>query len=103
MPLVKSIQEVSRHRNGVGGAPFYAVRFTSDEVQGHPDANFLATVFDDSGVCAVICLDLIPTVGVKFAHGNSWRGDRFEGELRQAIREIYGDDDGGEKDEDEDE
>lgn len=39
----------------------------------------------EKGSCAVICLDLIPEVGVKFGGGNSWRGDHYEDELRKAI------------------
>lgn len=101
--LVKSIQEVAWHRNGIMGEGFYAVRFTSDidaddgtfggklkkplyePTDGKKDANFLAILFDEPGRCAVICLDLIPTCGVKFAGGNSWRGDHYETELRAAI------------------
>ena len=98
--LVKSVQEVSWHRNGIGGQGFYAVRFTSDidgvsaaksktwnipQTEGRKDANFLAILFDDPGQCAVICLDLVPTCGVKFAGGNSWRGDQYEPELRKAV------------------
>jgi hypothetical protein len=97
MELVKSVQEVSYHRNGVCGNGFYAVRFTSDieaddgnwgspEAPARPGANFLAIVFDEPGSCAVICLDLIESVGVKFAGGNSWRGDQYEPELRKAIK-----------------
>ncbi len=96
--LVKAVQEVAFHRNGVGGNGFYAVLFTSDIEAvtdtrwgnplspGKPGARFLATVFDEPGSCAVICLDLIESVGVKFAGGNSWRGDQYEPELREAIR-----------------
>ncbi len=98
---VRSVQEVAFHRNGIGGNGFYAVRFTSDvpvisekesefvnvpPTKGKNNANWLAILFDDPGSCAVICLDLIPTCGVKFAGGNSWRGDNFEPELREAIK-----------------
>ena len=103
--LVKSVQEVAYHRNGISGKGFYAVRFTSDieeddgtlggrippvhpTVAAHESANWLAIVTDDPGECYVICLDLIPTCGVKFAGGNSWRGDHYEAELRNDIREL---------------
>lgn len=101
MKHVKTVQEVAYHRNGIGGTGFYAVRFTADiepqseedskiwntpATAGQKDANWLAIVFDEPGSCAVVCLDLIPTCGVKFAGGNSWRGDRFEPELRDAIK-----------------
>ena len=94
--LVKAVREVAFHRNGVGGNGFYAVRFTSDieaddgrwgspVAPAYPDANFLGIVFDEPGSCAVICLDRIADCGVKFAGGNSWRGDQYEPELRDAI------------------
>ena len=72
------IQEIAHHRNGVGGDDFYAVRFRDGK------NNMLATVFASIGQCAVICLDLIPQVGVTFGF-NSWRGDTFEDTLRAAI------------------
>ena len=94
---VKSVEEVAWHRNGVGGTGFYAVRFTADiepddgrlsgcdPTTGVKDAKWLAILFDAPGECAVICTDLLATKGVKFAGGNSWRGDGFEPELRAAI------------------
>lgn len=90
---VKKVVEVSFHRNGIAGVGFYAVRFVAniDDELGkivRSDANFLAIIFDAPGFCAVTCLDLIETCGVKFAGGNSWRGDVFEPELRKAIEET---------------
>ncbi len=86
--LINAVQEVAYHRNGVCGRGFYAVRFTADvEEVGPKDANWLATLTDDAGECYVICLDLIPTCGVRFAGGNSWRGDHYEPELREAIKQ----------------
>lgn len=100
--LVNSIQEVAYHRNGVCGEGFYAIRFTADIEDldpklvelfgneqpgaGQKDANWLAILFDGEGQCAVTCLDLIAACGVKFAGGNSWRGDNYEPELREAIK-----------------
>ena len=78
------IQEIASHRNGVCGECFHAVRFRwmpHDEM-----ANFLATVFEAEGACAVICLDTIDEYGVS-TPGNSWRGDYFESDLRKAISE----------------
>ena len=97
--IINSVEEVSFHRNGVGGNGFYAVLFTADlktvsekeaavwaltAGEGKKDAKWLAIVFDEPGSCAVICLDLLPARGVKFG-GNSWRGDLYEPELREAI------------------
>lgn len=80
-----NIQEIAYHRNGVGGLGFYAIRFQWKPDDSTKLENFLATVFDDAGACAVIGLDRIETQGVAFAGGNSWRGDNFESELRKAI------------------
>jgi len=110
MANVKNIQEIAYHRNGISGEGFYAVRFTADiegigkkeaafwNVPAEPtqaDANFLAILFDGPGQCAVICTDRIATHGVKFAGGNSWRGDHYEDELRAAIEALDGNTSGG--------
>ncbi len=99
--LINAIQEVAYHRNGICGRGFYAIRFTSDiegvtpaeaemwnQVPGEPvkDAKWIATVTDTPGECYVICVDLLETRGVKFG-GNSWRGDHYEPELREAIKQ----------------
>jgi len=86
-----SVQEVSWHRNGISGVGFYAVRFKAEvglDAVGKKDANWLGILFDTPGECAVICLDLLETCGVKFGGGNSWRGDAFETELREAIKNM---------------
>lgn len=83
--IVDEVLEVAFHRNGICGRGFYAVRFLST-VEGKGKLNFLATLTDDPGECYVICTDLLPTCGVKFAGGNSWRGDHYEDELREAIK-----------------
>jgi hypothetical protein len=97
--LIKAIDEISYHRNGISGLGFYAVRFTSDieaddgafniyeqPDTAQPNAKFLACVFDEPGCVAVICTDRLESHGISFAKGNSWRGDRFEPELREAIK-----------------
>jgi hypothetical protein len=95
--LIDSIDEVAWHRNGVGGRGFYAIRFTAGieaddgkfsgcEATGAKiGLKWLAVLTDDPGECYVICTDLLETCGVKFAGGNSWRGDHYEPELRKAI------------------
>lgn len=77
-----AIQEVSWHRNGISGEGFYAVRFQWG-VSGSVE-NFIATVFDAPGHCAVLSLDRMNKSGVAFGE-NSWRGDEIEDRLRQAI------------------
>ena len=84
MKLIKKIKQIDRHRNGVHGAPFYAVLFEQKEERGL----MLGIVFDEPAHCAVVAVDPLSTdVGVTFSQ-NSWRGDNYEPELRQAILEY---------------
>lgn len=76
---VKEIVEIAFHRNGVGGTPFFAVRFKDGE-----NCLYLAILTHTYGECYVICTDLLESEGVGFGR-NSWRGDAFEDELRPAI------------------
>lgn len=94
-----TVIEVASHRNGVCGEPFHVIRFLwspsrirqdVDPAPSRDDAepeNFLAIVHDQPGFCSVIGLDRIEDMGVRFAGGNSWRGDHFESFLRNAIEE----------------
>ena len=84
------IQEASFHRNGVSGLGFYTVLFKWRPKDAEAPENFLATLFDNPGACAVISLDRIETQGIGFACGNSWRGDYFEEELRKQIAKRFG-------------
>lgn len=77
------VLQVEYHRNGVGGEPFYAVRFRDVDQRGE----FLASVFEDLGYVAVINLTLVGEHGVAFGL-NSWRGDRYEPMLRLAIKDY---------------
>jgi len=81
------VQEIAFHRNGISGVGFYAVTFLWQPEDATGKEMFLAIVFDEPGECAVVGVDRIGTCGVKFAGGNSWRGDRFEDALRAAIKE----------------
>jgi hypothetical protein len=76
------VQEISYHRNGIAGEGFYAVRFRWETDRGME--NFIGTVFDGRGQCAVLSLDRIAANGVAFGV-NSWRGDTVEAALRVAI------------------
>jgi len=76
-----TIKAIDHHRNGVGGAPFYVVLFR-DEVE---QANMVGIVFDAPDHVAVLDVDKAAAGNVAFG-SNSWRGDRYEGDLRQAIQ-----------------
>ena len=81
--LVKKVHQVSFHRNGIGGAGFHAILFDASLDTG--THLMVATVFDQPGHVAVLQVKPLSTdVGVKFG-ANSWRGDCFERELRDAI------------------
>jgi len=79
------IEEVAWHRNGISGVGFYAIRFLWQPDDARTKERFLGIVFDEPGHCSVIGIDRLSTQGVAFAGGNSWRGDRFEEDLRRAI------------------
>ena len=82
------IIEKAYHRNGIAGEGFWAVRFqhTPDDTRNAKPETFVATLFDGAGRCAVLSVDRLSAVGVKFGV-NSWRGDVFEDDLRRAINE----------------
>lgn len=77
-----SVYEVAYHRNGVSGAPFYAIRFR-EFIEGKA-RHFCASVFEEAGYVSVVCLDMIEAHGVDSAW-NAWRGDYYEPHLRAAI------------------
>jgi hypothetical protein len=83
------IKSASWHRNGVGGVGFYAILFT-DKEQG----NMVASLFDESGYCAIYNVDELVKGNISFACGNSWRGDRYESELRPLLQ-VYLEKEGG--------
>jgi hypothetical protein len=64
----------SYHRNGVGGAGFYACSFLY--LRGAQTVEMRAVVFDAVGHVAVTSNNLV----------QRWRGDDFEPVLREAIK-----------------
>ena len=76
------IKEIAKHRNGVGGAPFYVVLFSDDEA----GKNMMGIVFDEKNHVAVLDVDMLADGNIAFGD-NSWRGDRYEPYLREAIAE----------------
>lgn len=80
------IIEASYHRNGVGGEGFTAILF-----KDHDDKKsgvFIASLFEESGYCAVYSVSELSKGNIAFARGNSWRGDRFEAQLRPALKKY---------------
>ena len=93
-----NVQEIAYHRNGVSGEPFYVVSFSDPDAVGEmpgADGEMVAVVFDmgeadDAATftnprTAVFDRELLGAGVIAFAE-NSWRGDHYDHELRQAIR-----------------
>jgi hypothetical protein len=74
------IIDIASHRNGVHGAPFYAVLFDEGIRGGHK----VAILFEAEAHCAVLDVTKLAKGDVAFG-SNSWRGDVYEPELREAI------------------
>lgn len=77
------IISASYHRNGICGAGFYAIIFDDSK-----NGRMVASIFDESGYCAVYNIEELAKGNIEFARGNSWRGDDFEHELRPALEEY---------------
>jgi|GEM_PF-3212922 hypothetical protein len=85
MNIIKKITAIDYHRNGIAGNGFYVATFTAR----HPGGNFMmAVVFPEPGNCAVFSVPELAKCNIQFAQGNSWRGDWYEPELRDAIDKL---------------
>jgi hypothetical protein len=83
MSELKNLQILSAdfHRNGVGGAPF-KVALVDDPSDGDVK---LVIMFEERYHTAVLSLDkLIQNEDIEFG-SNSYRGDRFDDELRPEL------------------
>lgn len=78
------VLEVDHHRNGVGGEPFDVVLFEDSE----NDGTFVGILFAEPLTVAVLNIDKLSNGDIAFG-SNSWRGDRYEGDLREAVRKHY--------------
>jgi hypothetical protein len=88
MELDLKIIEASWHRNGIGGAGFYAIIF-DDAEEGRMIASLFDIPDDEHGVvCAVYNVDELAKGNISFANGNSWRGDRYEHALKPLLEEY---------------
>jgi hypothetical protein len=73
------IEQIQRHRNGICGAPFYVLMF------GDPDVGrMVGIVFEQPHHVAVLHVDKLASGNITFGE-NSWRGDKYEPYLREAI------------------
>lgn len=87
--LIKDVH-IDYHRNGVCGNGFYVATFKwmDDDINPPRERHMVATIFHDQGNCAVFDIDELVKDNISFANGNSWRGDHFEPELREKIKQI---------------
>jgi len=74
-----TIKAIDHHRNGVCGAPFNVVLFRDEAEQ----ANMVGIIFYAPDHVAVLDVDKAAAGDVAFG-SNSWRGDHYEDDLRQA-------------------
>lgn len=81
------IEQVQRHRNGIGGAPFHVLIFRDPE-----EGRMVGIVFEQECHVAVFHLEKLASCNILFGE-NSWRGDKYEPHLRRAITEFVGRDD----------
>ena len=81
-----TIEQIENHRNGIGGEPFWIVKFRD------PRIPMLAIVFPLeegqtwNGRVAVFNQELLSKGEIRFGW-NSYRGDVYEHALREAISE----------------
>jgi hypothetical protein len=76
-----TLEQIEYHRNGICGAPFHVMIFQDSE-----EGRMLGIVFDEPYHGAVFNLDKLALGNIAFGV-NSWRGDRYEPQLRQLIQE----------------
>ena len=73
------IENIQYHRNGVCGAPFHVLIFRDPD-----EGRMVGIVFEQPQHVAVFNLDKLASGNIAFGV-NSWRGDRYEWPLRNAI------------------
>jgi hypothetical protein len=70
------VKDVAHHRNGVGGNPFYVIRFTDKRQE------MVGILFEEPRSVAVFDSRLLAEGIIAFGD-NSWRGDEYEPFLRR--------------------
>lgn len=75
-----TLEQTARHRNGVCGAPFHVTLFRDEA-----ERLMLGIVFDEPGYVAVLDLQEVAAGNIAFG-SNSWRGDRYETGLCEAVK-----------------
>ena len=81
-----TIFSIAHHRNGIDGAPFHIALFRDHGPEG---SRKIGIVFDAPRHCAVLDVTKLAAGDIAFG-SNSWRGDNYETNLRQAIERAEG-------------
>ena len=82
------IQDAARHRNGVGGAPFYVALFTDERDEDVEGKQMIGITFPEYDMAtAVFDLELLSQGVIAFME-NSFRGDYFDAELRRKAEKF---------------
>ncbi len=74
-----TIENIQHHRNGIAGAPFNVLLF-----QDPDEGRMVGIVFEEEYHVAVLDIAKLSKGDIAFG-SNSWRGDRYEPHLREAI------------------
>jgi hypothetical protein len=75
------IIDIAFHRNGIAGAPFHAIIFRDSGPESSLKAGI---VFEQPYHTAILDIAKLADGDIGFG-SNSWRGDRYEPHLRNAI------------------
>lgn len=83
-----TVTHIDHHRNGISGVGFYVALMRCPEageivVIRFPGAECRTAVLN----VPILASDRSPEDRIGFARGNSWRGDRYEGVMLNAIRD----------------
>lgn len=79
------LSEIAHHRNGICGEPFHVVLF--EDSPGPEASRKVGIVFDATHHVAVLDVAKLAAGDVAFG-SNSWRGDKYEPHLRDAIERL---------------
>lgn len=89
-----TVLAIDYHRNGVSGAGFRVVLFTTPDC---PNETMLAVSFESEdseikdyheGEIAILSVDKLNDKNIEFGNGNSYRYEFFSNEIKKAIREY---------------
>ncbi len=80
-----TIIAIAQHRNGICGAPFDVALFKDAGPEGSRKA---AILFPEEGRCAVLDVAKLAAGDIAFG-SNSWRGDHYEPQLREAVNAFH--------------